>query len=167
VWVLRHAKAGPHGPDDHGRPLTGKGWRQSEEVERFLEEASLGVPLPEHVVTSSAKRARQTAELVRPALRPDVELVADRRLYQADSDDVVDVLRELPDEVRSVMVVGHNPTLHDLALELLGRADAAGRDRLEQGFPTGALAVVRLPAPSWAELEPGTGDLVELFTPGR
>ena len=167
VWILRHAKAEPHGPDDHSRALTGKGRRQSAEVERFLEDHVRPVPKPTMVVSSSAQRARQTAELVLPGLDPATELVVDRRLYQADPDDVVDVLRELPDETSSVMVVGHNPTLHDLAFELVSDDDVDGRDRLEQGFPTAALAVVRAPAPSWARLGPGAGELVELFTPGR
>jgi phosphohistidine phosphatase len=166
VWVLRHAKAAPHGPDDHLRPLTGKGRRQSAEVARLLEDAA-PAPTPELVLSSSAARARQTAELVLPALGERTELVVDGRLYQADPDDVIELLRAQPDDVRSVMVVGHNPTMHEVALELVGTADAAGRERLEQGFPTAALAVVRLPASSWAQLSPGTGELVELFTPGR
>jgi phosphohistidine phosphatase len=167
VWILRHAKAGAHGPDDHGRALTGKGRRQSAEVERFLEGHALPAPKPTLVLSSSARRARQTAELVLPGLGPEADLVVDRRLYNADPDDVVDVLREVPDEVSSVMIVGHNPTLHDLALELVGSRDQTGRDRLEGGFPTAALAVVNIAAPSWARLGPGTGELVGLLTPGR
>ena len=58
----------------------------------------------------------------------------------------------------SVVVVGHNPTVHELALVLLDDDDAEGRSRLEQGFPTAALAVVAVAIPSWARSEPGTGD---------
>ena len=167
MWVLRHAKAAPHGPDDHGRPLAPKGRRQGVELERFLRESAgeLG-PLPRLVLSSSALRALETAELVLPALG-DAELLVDRRLYEADPDDVLAVLREVPDDVSSVMVVGHNPTLHDFALALVGPDDEKGRHRLEEGFPTGALAVVTSPADRWARLDSGEGALLTLFTPGR
>jgi phosphohistidine phosphatase len=168
VWVLRHAKAGPHGPDDHERPLTGKGRRQAAEVERFLADPPpSAAPRPELVLSSSATRAVETAQLVLPALGEQARFVVDRRLYGADPDDVVAILRELPDDVRSVMVVGHNPTLEEVALELVDPDDATGRERLERGLPTGALAMVRMPAPSWSVVSPGTGSLVELIIPGR
>ena len=84
----------------------------------------------------------------------------------ADADDVVEVIRELGGDAPSVLVVGHNPTFHELALLLLEPEDA-GRARLETGFPTAALAVVAVPTPSWARLSPGTGTLLELRTPDR
>ena len=168
MWVLRHAKAAPHGPEDHGRPLTGKGRRQAAEVERFLAESGTALgALPGLVLSSSALRALETAEVVVRALGDRAELVVDRRLYEADPDDVVDVLRTLAGEPTSVMVVGHNPTLHEFALALVGAADPHGRARLEKGFPTGALAVIRVPVARWAELSPGSGELATLFTPGR
>jgi phosphohistidine phosphatase len=166
--VLRHAKAAPHGPDDHGRPLAGKGRRQGADLEAFLRASAGGVaPVPRLVLSSSAQRAIETAELVLPGLGQDAELVVDRRLYGADPDDVIDVLREVDDDARAVMVVGHNPTLHDLALELVSDADAAGKERLEEGFPTGALAAVAVTADRWAHLEMRAGTLMTLFLPGR
>ena len=169
MWVLRHAKAAAHGPDDHGRSLAPKGRRQAGDVEKFLLDPERAPrPLPKFVLCSSALRALETAELVFPALGDDdLPFVVDRRLYQADPEDVVSIVRELDDDVPSVMVVGHNPTLHDLALELLTPEDEAGHARLDQGFPTAALAVVRLPAPRWAEASFGSGELVTVFTPHR
>ena len=157
MWVLRHAKAAPHGPDDHSRPLAGKGRRQGAELEAFLRRSAGGVgPLPRLVLSSSALRALETAELV-----------VDRRLYEADPDDVIDVLRAVDDDVPSVMVVGHNPTLHDLALALVGPEDPTGRARLEEGFPTGALAALRSPTDRWARLQMAEGALLTLVSPGR
>jgi len=168
VWVLRHAKASPHGPDDHSRPLGPKGRRQGAELEAFLRASAAELaPVPRLVLSSSALRALETAELVLPALGDDAELVVEPRLYEADADDVVNVVREVPDDVGSVMVVGHNPTLHDLALALVGAQDHQGRARLEEGFPTGALAAVRSPADRWSRLQMGEGDLLAMFTPGR
>jgi phosphohistidine phosphatase len=166
VWVLRHAKAAPQGPDDHSRPLSARGTRQAADVGRYLAGAPVaGVPVPELVLSSSARRALQTAKLVMAEMSSPVELMVERRLYDADADDVADVLRELG-AAPSVLVVGHNPTLHDFALLLVDPQDA-GRARLEEGFPTAALAVVAVPAPSWARLSLGTGTLLDLRTPPR
>jgi phosphohistidine phosphatase len=137
-------------------------------VGRYIAGAPVdGVPVPELVLCSSARRAVQTAELVVLELGAGVELMVERALYRADADDVIDRLRELGDDVASVMVVGHNPTLEHLALVLLQPEDAAGRSRLEQGFPTAALAVVGVPATSWRALSNGTGRLLDLRAPGR
>jgi phosphohistidine phosphatase len=119
------------------------------------------------VLCSSARRAVQTAELVVAELADRTDLEVERGLYDADADDIVDRLRLVDDVVVSVMVVGHNPTLHDLALLLLEPQDAVGRSRLEAGFPTAALAVVAVPPASWGALSMGTGRLLELRTPGR
>jgi phosphohistidine phosphatase len=166
VWVLRHAKAAAHGPDDHGRRLTARGTRQATEVGSYLARAPLaGFPVPELVLCSSARRAVQTAELVMAQLVTPVELAVERRLYSADVDDVVEIVRAESGDVPSVMVVGHNPTLQELAFDLL-EPDDDGRVRLEERFPTAALAVVAVPVASWARLTLGTGTLIELHTPG-
>ena len=166
VWALRHAKAASEAVDDHSRPLTGRGRRQATELARHLSASPpRGAPLPTVVVCSSARRARQTADLVLPSLGPGAALFVEGALYHADADDVLDRLRELSDDDTSVMIVGHNPTLHDLTLLLTSAGDVAGRASLERGFPTAALAVVALPAPSWAALSAGTGTLLDLWTP--
>jgi phosphohistidine phosphatase len=165
VWVLRHAKAAPQGRDDHTRPLTARGRRQATEVGTYLGGAPVpDVAIPELVLSSSARRAVQTAELVVAELG-DVELVVERRLYAADPDDVVDILRALGSDPPSVLVVGHNPTVHELAAVLLDGDDGGGRSRLERGFPTAALAVIAVEATSWTGLSTGTGTLLDLHTP--
>lgn len=169
LWLLRHAKAAVKGPDgDHGRPLTGRGRRQSKGVERYVVDAlAAGAPAPGAVLCSSAVRARQTADAVMPAFGEGVELVVESSLYGADPDDIVTRLRLVPADVEAVMVVGHNPTLHELALQLVGPHDSDGRARLECGFPTGALALIALEATTWAQVAPGTGRLEDLFVPAR
>ena len=166
MWVLRHAKAAAHGPDDHSRPLTGRGRRQATELGEYLARAPFaGFPVPELVLCSSARRAVETAELVTAQLAAPVQIAVERGLYTADVDDVVEIVRDNSGEVPSVLVVGHNPTLQALAVLLLER-DGVGRARLEDRFPTAALAVVSVPVTSWANLSLGTGTLVELRTPG-
>jgi phosphohistidine phosphatase len=170
VWILRHAKAASDGPDgdDHSRPLTGRGRRQSALVAAHLaEKRAAGAPTPDLILSSSAVRALSTAEPVHDALGADVPLEIERALYGADPDDVVDRLRLLPDDIGAVMIVGHNPTFHDLALLLLSEDDRDGRARLEAGFPTAALAVVALDADTWSAAVPGSGRLEELSVPPR
>ncbi len=170
VWILRHGKAATKGPagDDHSRPLTGRGRRQSAEVAAYLaDKVAAGAPTPDVVLTSSAARALETAQAVHGALGEDVPLEIGRALYGADADDIVNRLRLVPDEIASVMVVGHNPAFHDLTLLLVSADDSEGRARLEAGFPTAALAVVALDAGHWTEVVAGCGRLEELFLPTR
>jgi len=169
VWILRHAKAAKDGTegDDHSRPLTGRGRRQAAQVATLLaERAKTGKPVPDLVLSSSAARALQTAEAAHRALS-DVPLEIDRSLYRAGPDDVIERLRLLAEPTLAPMVVGHNPTFHELALELVGSDDAEGRARLEDGFPTAVVAVVACDIERWADLAPGAGRLEELFLPSR
>ncbi|HEY5025643.1 MAG TPA: histidine phosphatase family protein [Acidimicrobiales bacterium] len=166
MWVLRHAKAASQGPDDHSRPLTARGRRQAADVGSYLASDPLAAtPVPELVLSSSARRAVQTAELVVAALEPGIELVVESALYDADPDDVVEVIRAFGGDAPSVLVVGHNPTMQELAVLLVDAEHGDGRPRLERRFPTAALAVTGVRADSWARLILGTGSLLALRTP--
>lgn len=162
VWVLRHAKAVPHSPRDHGRNLAARGRRQVEELAAHL---ATMASAPSLVVSSSAARALQTAQGVLGALGPEAELTVDPALYEADPDDVLDIIRCTHDDTTEVMVVGHNPTFVELVSMLVEPDDADGHRQLEVGLATGALAVVRFDVDRWAKVSAGSGRLVELFVP--
>lgn len=168
--VIRHAQAGPHTGADHERALTERGRDQATAIGRFL--SALPGPhgdapgfVPDAAVVSSATRTRQTwDELVHAAGFDLAPRIADE-LYLAGFDDVVRVLRELPAEVMSAVVVGHNPTMSDVAHRLDdGLASAGVRSRARGDFPTGSTAVFRVEDP-WAELEPSSGHLVDFLAP--
>jgi phosphohistidine phosphatase len=177
LWVLRHAKAAASSRDgrDHSRPLTKRGKAQAEATARHVAELRRrGVPVPRAVVSSSARRALKTAELVLRGLDKDVSLEVDDDLYQADPDEVLEELSHLDDGLRSVMIVGHNPTFAEL-VELLVARDSAS-DATRQGgneagemdigsFPTCALAHLSVPAERWEDVAEGSGSLEELFVP--
>jgi phosphohistidine phosphatase len=170
LWVLRHAKASAQGPDgtDHSRPLTSKGRRQASAVADHITAIAVGGgPTPRTVLSSSGVRAVETAQLVMDALGPDAQLTIDKALYTADVDDIVALLRLVGAGASPVMVVGHNPVLHELALLMLGADDDAGRRRLEAGLPTGGLVVLQSPPDDWARLSLGTATLKDLFVPPR
>jgi phosphohistidine phosphatase len=170
VWVLRHAKAAAaeQGGDDHARRLTPRGHRQGAELAARLPGLSApGRALPTHVVCSSARRARETADALIGALGTKATVDFERALYGADAGEALTLLRLAPDTASSVMVVGHNPTLHELVDDLLSPDDQAGHARLQEGFPTAALAVVRVEAGTWSSLAAGTGWLEELVLTER
>jgi len=151
--VMRHAKAGelPGGPDFE-RALRPRGQRDSAAAGRWL--ASHGLR-PDLVLCSAARRTRQTWQRVSKELGAESELSVERRLYQADSDDLTEIIRETGEQVATLMYVGHNPA----AAELVGLLTET-----EPDFPTAAIAVIAMSA-DWHGTAPGTGSLVAHWTP--
>lgn len=178
LWLLRHGKAAsdaPWGGSDRDRPLTGRGRRDATALGRRLAggvpvPGLAGVPLPQLVISSAAVRTRQTAGLVVEAMGGHVPLDSFDALYGADTAVVLRYVREVDEEVGSMMVVGHNPTISLLAWELLADDDddrtPSDRSVLEaHGFPTSALAVLALRVPSWEDAADGCATLKGLFKP--
>jgi phosphohistidine phosphatase len=157
LHLLRHAKSSWDDPDlaDHDRPLAPRGQKAARRIAENMQAEAIA---PELVLCSTALRARETLAVLLPVLAGDVDIRLEARLYGAGVDAVLGWLREVDDAVGSVLVVGHNPTLHGLALALTGQEDALER------FPTGALASVRFTT-GWAGLSEGGGELAGLFFP--
>jgi len=162
LWLLRHAKAAPdppHGGTDHERPLTSRGRRDAAALGARIRAGDLGFGArqePRLVLTSTAARTTETAVAVADALGAQVD--RRRRLYYGSPTDVLAELRTLDPALRSVMVVGHNPAIHAVALELLG-ADDEGH-AAPASFPTCAVALLRVDVGSWAGLGYGTATLL-------
>jgi phosphohistidine phosphatase len=136
LHLLRHAKSSWDDPSlaDHDRPLAGRGRRDAKRIAEHIRRSGIE---PELVLCSTAARTRETLALVEPALgSPAVELEDD--LYGASADELLARIRRVPDAVGSVLVIGHNPGLHELALAL-------APDGPFGKFPTGALATFSLP----------------------
>jgi phosphohistidine phosphatase len=119
---------------------------------------------PTFVLCSSATRALQTYDAIAPVLGGSVELRAEDALYGAGSAELLARLQALPERVKAVLVIGHNPGMQDLAIELAGDGDAASIARLRDKFPTGALATLGTALP-WATLGPGQAFLESLTAP--
>lgn len=133
LLVMRHAKsAWPEGVADHDRPLGPRGLRDAPAAGRFL--AENGGP-PDLVLCSPARRARHTWELAAAELGSPVPTptLHEPRLYGADGDELLDVLHGVPDEVATLLLVGHNPGLEDLVLLLSAGADGADGAEGEDG----------------------------------
>lgn len=153
LLLLRHAKSSWDDPrlDDHARPLNRRGHASAVAMRGVLR--NLGI-LPDLVLISTSLRTTQTLEALEPwEESPIVEPLAS--LYLADAEQLLAALHAVPETVRSVMVIGHNPGLHELALKLLGRQaenpDDDSMRALIAGYPTGALAEFSIPG-RWASV---------------
>jgi phosphohistidine phosphatase len=139
--LLRHGKSNWDEPlPDHDRPLTKRGKRDAATVGRLLTQEGLA---PEWVWSSTAARARDTADRAARAGEWDVDVAVTEALYGADATEILAVLSGTPDWADSVLAVGHNPGMEDAASEL-------ARDLVS--LRTCELAVIRLPVESWVEL---------------
>jgi phosphohistidine phosphatase len=157
LHILRHAKSSWGDPDlaDHERPLAPRGEKAAVKIAEHVRAAEIA---PGLVLSSTALRARQTLAALLPVLPAEAEIRIQDWLYGAGVGDVLTRLREVNEGVGSVLVVGHNPTLHELALALTCREDALER------FPTGALASVAFAVP-WVDLAEGTAELEAFVIP--
>jgi phosphohistidine phosphatase len=161
--LIRHAKSKyPSGVPDHDRPLAGRGRRNAQAVgDWFVTEG----PELDLVLTSDAQRARHTWEIISARLPtpPPVRLEPD--LYGASSAELVALARSCDDTLRTLAMVGHEPTLSTAVLMLAGGgSDADALARMADKFPTGGIAVLRLTG-SWSRLAPGRAVLETFVVP--
>ncbi len=160
LYVLRHAKSSweDEALPDHERPLSGRGRRA---VALLAEHARARGIDPELVLCSSARRTRETIA----GVLPDREALVEPELYGASAAALIERLRQVPASTRSVMLVGHNPSVQRLVLTLAAPADGdGGLADIERKFPTGALAALAL-AGDWPQLAPGKAELLDYVRP--
>jgi phosphohistidine phosphatase len=160
--LVRHAEAGS-ATADRDRQLTPRGQRQAAAVGAWLVGAGI---TPDGVLVSPARRTLQTWDRLREALGPTTpERIADERLYANTVDAVLEAIREAAGDVTTLLVVGHNPSVGQLARLLDDDGSPAARERLSAGFPPAAVAVFDVPWP-FGELDLGGATLVDAATPG-
>jgi phosphohistidine phosphatase len=155
LLLLRHAKSSWDDPtlDDHARPLAPRGRRAARLISKHLRDEGIEISL---VLCSSARRAVETVGLVAPTGKLRIQ----PGLYAASSDELLERLQRVPPEAETVMLVGHNPSIQELATGL-----ASGPSELDgQKFPTGALATLSFYG-LWRELAFGEAELVSFVTP--
>jgi phosphohistidine phosphatase len=164
LLILRHAKAAvaSSGNGDIDRPLAERGHEQMAIMGPAIVEAGFA---PEHILCSSALRTRETLEDLVPALPALVPVTLSRGVYDADAGDLLSLIAGTDPAVGSLMVIGHNPTLHELAVGLAGHGDGELLKNLRAKFPTAALAAIAFDAADWASVKPGEGRLLALLTP--
>jgi phosphohistidine phosphatase len=162
--LLRHAKSAWPDVADHERPLARRGQRDAPEAGRWLRQAGY---LPDLVLCSTAQRARETWRLAAAGLASAPVVRFEPQVYQADADDLLDLVRQTPPEVRTLLVVGHEPTMRALTLLLAAAVDGSDPGPLERvrlKFPTAATAVLAFTA-GWPELGQGRAELMDFAVP--
>lgn len=142
LLILRHAKSSWDHPGlrDHDRPLNPRGRRAAPRMGRFLVERDL---VPDRIVSSTAVRARTTAELAAAEFDLEVEIETTRDLYGASPDGYIEVAEAMGGAAERLMLVGHNPGITSLVWQLTGTGEY---------MPTAALAAVELDIEDWSEL---------------
>ncbi len=168
LTLIRHAKSDwDTAASDHERPLNERGRRNAPVVGRFIARTYLGtngvpalLPKPDRIVTSTARRAKTTAELMQPEFSVETSrLILEPRAYLAEPRTLLQVVREFNDAWSHVMLFGHNNGLSDFARNLLQW------DRLNEEMPTCAVVLIELPWECWAATDWKEGRMIGYVTP--
>ena len=163
LTLLRHAKSSwaDPGQDDFDRPLNARGIAAARLIGREMR--ALGLTF-DAVLASPARRAVETLERAAETYGT-LAHGHDRRLYLASPETLAAIARETNDSVDRLLLVGHNPGFHMLALRLTGGSNGPLEAELAAKYPTGALAEIGLPIARWRDLDDGTGQLTRFIRP--
>ncbi|MEW2530603.1 histidine phosphatase family protein [Streptomyces sp. NPDC047071] len=162
IVLFRHAKADWPQVSDHERPLAERGRKDAPVAGRKLADTGIVFDL---ALCSTAARTRETWKLAVQELPQRPRTVYEDRVYEASPGELIAVLNETPDDVRDLILIGHNPGVHGLADVLAAEAEGDAQVRMNRrGFPTSAFAVLTYTG-SWKGLEPGTATLVDYWAP--
>jgi phosphohistidine phosphatase len=164
LHLFRHAKSSwtDEGLDDHDRPLAERGRKAAQAMGRYF--AAHGIR-PDLVLISSSARTRATFELALGGARPRLKTAVVDELYLAGAGELLRRIRASDDAVASLMLIGHNPGMHELALALVGEGAVEERRQLARKYPTAALASLEFAVDRWRRLTPGSGRLVRYILP--
>jgi phosphohistidine phosphatase len=162
LLLIRHAQAAAASPDRE-RPLTDLGRTAAAAIGAWLRDSGR---VPDRVLLSPALRAQQTWAAAAESLGAELAPTVDQRIYDNTVGSVLELIGEVPDDVGTLAVVGHNPSVGELAFTLDdGAGSEAARRDLQAGFPAGAVAVFGLDS-SFAGLGPGGATLEGFSVPG-
>jgi phosphohistidine phosphatase len=162
LYLLRHAKSSWKEPlDDRDRPLSPRGRRAAPAMAEYMKAEGL---VPDRVLCSPAVRARATWAGMAPVLG-SIPVSYHAVIYDAGSVGLLDLIHGVDDGQVSLLLVGHNPAIEELASRLVGRGPDELRDRLRRKYPTAALAALDLPVDHWREAAWGAATLVRFVRP--
>jgi phosphohistidine phosphatase len=165
LLLLRHAKSAWNDPrlDDHERPLNGRGERAAKAMADHIARRE---PHPDLILCSTAMRTRQTlAPLLKRLDGPAPPISLENGLYLASEDALLARLQAVADDVQTVLLIGHNDGIGQLAADLAAYGPSDALAALREKYPTGALAVLRAPDGTWSDLKPGSAKLLAFVRP--
>lgn len=163
LLLLRHSKTVPSSPQgDFERELAPRGRKDAARMGEYMADAGL---VPAATLVSPARRTRETAELAMAECASAPVLIFERGLYLAEAQDIITLIRNSDPDIPSLLVVGHNPGLAELANLLTVFGDPQARQQMQAKFPTSALAVIDLPCDVWQGVAFHSGHLDRYVTP--
>ena len=163
LYLLRHAKSdwGDSSLKDFDRPLNERGWKAAKAMGEEMRERDL---MPDAVLVSPAVRTRETLARVQEGFGQTFETIEERAIYLAETETLVELVRRAPAQASRMMIVGHNPGMHELVLTLAGGPTEL-RDEVAHKYPTAALAEINFDVDDWPDVEPGAGLLKSFVKP--
>jgi len=163
LYLLRHAKSdwGDSSLKDFDRPLNERGWKAAKDMGREMRERDIS---PDFVMVSPSRRTRETLARTEEGFGCKLESIEDRSIYLAETDSLVQLVRGAPAEADRLMIIGHNPGMHELALTLTNGPGVL-REEVAHKYPTGALAEISFDVGDWPDVGIGTGRLRAFLKP--
>ncbi len=163
LLLLRHAKTERPEPAarDRDRKLTARGRSDAPLIGAYMARHRL---VPDLALVSPATRADETWALVAAAFKKPPRMLHDPRIYNASAETLAELIREIED-ASALLVVGHNPGLHDLAVQLIASGDVEARERVNEKLPTLGLVVIEFAFDDWSRLRRSSGRLDRFVSP--
>ncbi len=162
LYILRHAKAAsPENTQDFDRPLATQGQEDAAALGKLIAKQSY---MPGTVLCSTAKRTRETLEAL--ALPASTKIEYLEKIYDAAASDLLEMIQSTDDSAQSILLVGHNPAIHELALRLASEDSGLSLlQRLLQGYSPATLSVLDVPCKCWNDIQLGENFLINLLAP--
>jgi phosphohistidine phosphatase len=164
LLLLRHAKAerSEPGTKDLSRVLIDRGRKDAAKIGTYMAAHAL---VPDRVILSPAARTQETWKYAAAAFHPAPAAMSAERVYDATPHVLLGVIKDTPPGVHTLLLVGHNPGLQELALMLVAAGDVDARERLREKLPTSGLVIVDFAFDNWSKLHPQSGRLERFVSP--
>ena len=164
LLLIRHAKAerSQPGMEDRARRLIERGRKDAAKIGAYMASHAL---VPDHVLTSPSARTQETWKFAAPSFQRAPAATLVDKLYDATPHDILGVIKEAPAAIKNLLILGHNPGLHAVALMLIASGDIEARERLREKLPSCGLVVIDFAFDDWGKLHPQSGRLERFVTP--
>ena len=164
LLLFRHAKAerAQAGTRDSTRTLTERGREEAARLGAYIARHAL---VPDRALISPAARTEETWRLAMPAFHAAPPMTREPRIYDASADTLIQLIKNAPEAIQTLLLIGHNPGLHECAVRLVAAGEVEARERLNEKLPTAGLVVIDFAFDNWGKLRPHTGRLERFVTP--
>jgi phosphohistidine phosphatase len=164
LLLFRHAKAERSlpGAPDRDRPLVERGRKDAAKIGAYIASHHL---MPDRIMVSPAARTQETWKACASAFKKEPGATSVEKLYDATQHTIFGVITDAPASAHTLMVIGHNPGLHELALMLIASGDVEARERLREKLPTSGLIIIDFAFDDWNRLHPQSGRLERFVSP--